>query len=346
MIGSRILHRRPRPLHQMLFRAALLVVTLALHQPVASQAPPRVPPPASHFGFSPGSHRRLADWQQLTSYYDRVAQVSPRVAIDTLGTSTRGLPLVMLTITSPGNHERLEEIRNAHLRLADPRLVRDSLDLARLKGSAPVIVLVTSHIHSTEVGAGQMPANLLYRLATSDEPRIQAILEQTVVLLVPSLNPDGTQMIAEWYDEYMGTRFEGMQPVELYHEYVGHDNNRDWYALTQVETELVVEKAHNRWRPIIVHDVHQMGPDGPRMFVPPYLDPFERNVDPLLIAAINQAGSYMSARLALEGFAGVTSSIAFDLFTPSRAYSHYHGGVRILSETAPAPPAPHRSPNR
>lgn len=318
-------------------RIAYLLVCflIAAGLPVRS-ASAQVPSPLEHFGFTPGEHRKLANWTELTAYYERVAAGSDRVTLDTLGVTTRGLPLVMFTITSPENQDRLSEIRDVHLRLADPRTIATGEELARLKEAAKTIVMVTSHIHSTEVGAGQMPANLVYRLATSDDADVMDILDQTVLLHIPSLNPDGTELVSNWYRRYVGTEFEGAYPVELYHPYVGHDNNRDWYAFTQVETQLTVEKAHNVWRPMIVHDVHQMGSTGARIFVPPYVEPFERNVDPLIIAAINQLGSYMAAEMTTRGLTGVVSGAQYDLFTPARAYQHYHGGVRILSETASA----------
>jgi hypothetical protein len=295
-----------------------------------------VPTPASHFGFTPGENRKLATWDELLGYYEKVASASPRVTIDTLGTTTLGRPMVMLTVTSPENHGRLNELHATHLRLADPRTVTNEAELAALKEEARTIVLVTSQIHSTEVGAGQMPPNLLYELASSHSPDVLQILNEVVLLLVPSLNPDGTQMVSEWYRRFVGTPFEGREPISLYHHYIGHDNNRDWYAFTQVETQLTVERAHNVWRPVIVHDVHQMGSSGARIFVPPYVEPFEANVDPLIIAAINQLGSYMAAEMTSQGKTGVVTGAQYDLFTPARAYQHYHGGVRILSETASA----------
>jgi hypothetical protein len=305
--------------------------------PLVGQAPGwTVPTPESHFGFRPGADRQLANWQELSAYYEKVAAASPRIALDTLGFTTRGRSMVMFTITSPENHGRLGELREIQHKLSDPRRISSEAELQRLKEDARTIVLVTSHIHSTEVGAGQMPANLVYRLATADDPDIVDILDRVVLLLIPSLNPDGTERVSNWYRRYRGTPFEGVWPVELYHEYVGHDTNRDWYAFTQVETQLTVEGAHNRWRPMIVHDIHQMGALGARMFVPPYLDPFEPNIDPLLVAAVNQLGSYMAAELTTQGKTGVVTSAQFDMYSPSRAYSHYHGGVRILSETASA----------
>ena len=142
--------------------------------------------------------------------------------------------------------------------------------------------------------------------------------------------------MAEWYRQQLGTPFEGTSPPVLYHPYVGHDNNRDWYMFTQAETRLTVEHLYDRWHPQIVHDVHQMGTSGARLFVPPYVDPWEPNVDPALVAAVNALGTHVAARLTSEGRTGVVVGALFDAWTPGRAYPHTHGGVRILSETASA----------
>jgi hypothetical protein len=198
------------------------------------------------------------------------------------------------------------------------------------------VALITHAIHSTEVGSAQTAARLLHRLASSDDAEILEILDNVILLDIPSLNPDGTDWVAEWYMQHVGTAYEGVAPPWLYQFYVGHDNNRDWYAFTQKETQLAVEHAHNVWRPHIVHDIHQMGGNGARIFFPPYIDPVERNVDPAIVAALNQLGSYMAARLTAEGKPGVVINAIYDAFTPARAYQHYHGGVRILSETASA----------
>ena len=173
-------------------------------------------------------------------------------------------------------------------------------------------------------------------LASSDTPAVREILDRCVVLLLPSHNPDGTQKVVEWYRKSLGTPHEGGAVPFLYHRYAGHDNNRDWYAFNLVESRLTVAHVYDRWRPQIVHDLHQMGTKGPRIFVPPYTDPYEPNVDPALVAAINALGTHVAARLLSEGKTGVAVHALFDGYSPTRAYPHTHGGVRFLSEVASA----------
>ena len=295
-----------------------------------------VPAPLEHFGFEIGADRKLANWDELTAYFERLAETSDRVVVDTLGPTTEGRPFVMLTITSPENHARLDELHEIQMKLADPRRVMDDAELEQLFDAGRSVVLITQGIHATEVGASQMSANLAYELASSDSERVREILDEVILLQVPSLNPDGLHWVAEWYTSLVGTEFEGATLPWLYHSYVGHDNNRDWYAFTQDETVLTVEKAHNAWHPQIVHDVHQMGGNGARMFFPPYIEPWEPNVDPALTSAVSQLGTYMAAELTAQGKKGVVVNAQYDAFSPARAYMHYHGAARILSETASA----------
>ena len=156
------------------------------------------------------------------------------------------------------------------------------------------------------------------------------------MLLVPSLNPDGVDIVKNWYDKTLGTPYEGTTPPELYQKYVGHDNNRDWYIFTQRETQLTVDKIHNVWHPQIVHDIHQQGAYGSRLFLPPYMSPVEPNVPRQLVEGYTELGMAMARSLGADGFKGITFNSTYDAWTPARAYSHYHGGVRILSETASA----------
>jgi len=308
----------------------------ALSLLLATSAAAQVPTPAEHFGFEIGTDRKLADWKQLTSFYEQLAKTSPRVKVDTIGRTTMNAPFVMLTVTSPENQARLRELHDIQLRLSDPRRVNSEAELQRLLDAGRTVVLITHGIHATEVGSSQAAARLLHRLATSNDPKIREILDNVILLNIPSLNPDGLEWVVDWYRKTVGTKHEGTQQPWLYHFYTGHDNNRDWYAFTQKETQATILGAHNAWHPQIVHDIHQMGNSGARIFFPPYIDPVEPNVDPALVAGVNQLGAWMAAELTASGKAGAVINGIYDAWTPARAYQHYHGGVRILSETASA----------
>jgi hypothetical protein len=310
--------------------------SLALSAAVLPGPPaPAVPAPESVLGFVPGEDRRLADWGQVLAELRALDEASDRVCVEEAGKTTGGRPFVLVTVTSEPNHARLEEIRLANARIADPRGLADA-EAERLVREGRAIVAMAYSIHSTEVGGTLAALRLVRHLAASDDERVRAMLDATVLLVIPSHNPDGTDIVAEWYRRQLGTPFEGTAPPVLYHPYVGHDNNRDWYAFTQAETRLTVRHLYHRWHPQVVHDVHQMGPRGARIFVPPYADPWEPNVDGALVAAANALGSHVASRLTTGGRSGVVTGAIFDAWTPGRAYPHTHGGVRLLSETASA----------
>ncbi len=297
-----------------------------------------VPAPEAALGFRPGDDRKLASWASIVEYFKRLDAASDRVKFEELGRTTLDAPFVMATISAPENIARLDEYRRIQARLADPRTLGANPDrqARQLIARGKAVVLITCGIHSTEVGSYLSSTLIAHRLASSNDPVVQEILRNTIVLLVPSLNPDGVDIVKNWYDKTLGTPYEGTSPPELYQKYVGHDNNRDWYIFTQQETQLTVDKIHNVWHPQIVHDIHQQGPYGSRLFLPPYMSPVEPNVPRQLVEGYTELGTSMARRLGADGFKGITFNSTYDAWTPARAYSHYHGGVRILSETASA----------
>jgi Zinc carboxypeptidase len=309
-------------------------------RPSAGAAVGSIPSPKEVLGFTPGDDRKLASWNQVLTYFDKLDQASDRVKFEALGKTTMDVPFAMATISAPENLANLKEYKRIQALLADPRKlgspgVRDR-KAAELIRRGKTIVLITCGIHSTEVGSYLSSMLIAHRLASSNEPEIQNVLENTIILLVPSLNPDGVGIVKDWYDKTLGTPYEGTEPPQLYHKYTGHDNNRDWYAFTQVETQITVDKIHNVWHPQIVHDIHQQGEFGARLFLPPYMAPVEPNVPKQIVEGYTELGNWMAKELRNQGFKGITTNSTYDAWTPARAYSHYHGGVRILSETASA----------
>jgi hypothetical protein len=317
----------------------LIIVGIGHFLPTRTRAvQTTIPAPVDVLGFTPGDDRKLASWDQVVEYFKRLDQASDRIQFEELGKTTMGKPFVMATISSPANLARLEEFKKIQEQLADPRnlgapATRDQ-KAAELIAKSKTIVLITCGIHSTEVGSYLSSMLIAHRLASANDAEVQNILNNTIVLLVPSLNPDGVDIVKNWYDKTLGTPYEGTEPPELYHKYTGHDDNRDWYAFTQVETQLTVDKIHNAWHPQIVHDIHQQGAYGSRLFLPPYMQPVEPNVPKQIVDGYTELGNYLAKQMRAKGFQGITTDSTYDAWTPSRAYSHYHGGVRILSETA------------
>src|SRR6266850_767287 len=221
-----------------------------------------VPAPEDVLGFRPGDDRKLASWAQVIQYFQKLDAASERVKFEEIGKSTMGAPFVYATISAPENLKRLDEFKDIQRQLADPRLLGSPANpaLADRKARALIargktIVAITCGIHSTEVGSYLSSMLIAYRLASSNDPETQEILKNTIILLVPSTNPDGVDIVNNWYQKTLGTPYEGTDPPELYHKYTGHDDNRDWYAFTQVETQLVVDKILNLWHPQILRDI-------------------------------------------------------------------------------------------
>ncbi|HEX4935710.1 MAG TPA: M14 family metallopeptidase [Gemmatimonadaceae bacterium] len=313
-------------------RALALAAASLLVGAADTAAAQAIPHPRDVLGHEVGADRKLADWGQIGDYFTRLA-ASPAVKVDTLGVTTAGLPFLAVTISHPDNMRRLEAIRADEARLADPRTLAPA-DEARLVRTQPAVVLISNNIHGSEIGSSQMSMELAWRLATNDT--LQAALRDVVLLMFPSMNPDGTQMVTEWYRQGVGTAWEGGPIPWLYHPYVGHDNNRDWYMVTQRETRLATDFLYRRWFPQVVYDVHQMGNSGMRIFVPPMVDPVNPNLDPLIVRGINLIGAQMSWALEQAGKQGVGDGVLYDLWwhggfrgTPTR-----HNMVALLTEAA------------
>ncbi len=309
------------------------LVWICLAAAAWAQAPAPAPTPEAFFGHRMGADRQVVEWWKVIDYFHALGLASDRLKVIEYGKSTEGRPMIAAIISAPETIQRLDHYRQIQARLSDPRKTAAE-EAAKLAGEGKAVVLITCSVHATEIASTQTAVEFAHRLATSNDAKVRAILDNVIVLVAPTINPDGLDLVTEWYRKTMDTPYEGTSPPELYQKYVGHDNNRDWYFFTQAENRSVIEGLQNVWHPQIVYDVHQMGMTAGRMFVPPWMDPIEPNIDALIAQDCNMVGMIMAADLTAAGRKGVVVNAMYDYWTPARHYQSYHGGLRILSESA------------
>jgi hypothetical protein len=291
--------------------------------------------PDEFFNTTIGADRTLIAYPQIREYFAHLASVSPRVRISDEGVSTLGNPMLLAVISSEKNLNELARLVEINRKLANPDRI-DPQELPGLIASGKVFVLITAAIHATEIAATQMAMLFAHDWATTGDPAKKSVLDRVVILLMPSINPDGNIMVTEWYKKSLGTTYEGGRMPWLYHHYAGHDTNRDFCWLNLVETRVVNAVLHHRYLPHIFLDMHQMGSSGPRMFVPPFHDPINPNLDPLLMRQTDLIGAFMSLKLQSNHKRGVASGYAFDAYWPggSKNTAWYKNVVGILTEMA------------
>lgn len=309
----------------------LLVACLSLLI-VAPAVAQSVPTPEQYFGFRIGTDGELARYPKILEYFALLAKQTDRLRFDVLGTSTMGNDYALLRISSPENLAKFDRLAEINRRLADPRGLADA-EAQTLAAEGKPFYLVYATIHSTEVSNGQAILSIVHRLATESSPFIRDILDNSVILMIPSVNPDGQYLVIDHWYKTKGTSYGRVYP-DLYHKYVGHDDNRDWFMFTQKETRMNIDLVQNRYKPIIVHDMHQQGPNGSRIFVPPFTDPFDPNIHPILSLGQATVGQAMASALIGEGKEGVAWLQSYDMWSPARQYMAYHGQPRILTEIA------------
>jgi len=297
-----------------------------------------IPSPKSVLGFTPGDDRTIAGWSQITDYFERLDRASDRVLVQTLGQSTLKRPLIVAFISARENILALPKYKDIQQQLADPRKVTQDLQRDRLFANGKTVVAISCSIHSTEIVASQMSMQLAYELATAQDAETREILQNTILLLIPSPNPDGIDIVANWYRKTLGTPYEGREPPELYHHYAGHDDNRDWFMLNLKETQLITRLLWHEWFPQIVYDVHQQGSNGSRFFIPPFYDPPNPNISPVLLRQVGLIGHKVAADLQADGFKGVLTNALYDTWWHGgfRTAPYFHNSIGILSEAASA----------
>ncbi|MDH4065174.1 MAG: M14 family zinc carboxypeptidase, partial [Acidobacteriota bacterium] len=297
-------------------RTPFFVVVILLLGLARTGAQSALPSPESVLGYRVGADYELATYDETVAYFQKLDAASDHMTMMQAGTSTEGRTYWYAAISSPTNLTNIDRYREIARRLAHPGAMSD--DEARaLAREGKVIVHIDGGLHSTEVAGPQHTMQLAYDLlAGADDPELAHIFENVILLLWPTINPDGQQMVAEWYRGNVGTPFEVAPLPRLYQEYVGHDNNRDGYMLNMIESR-VMEHAWRQWEPQIIHVHHQSSPFPTRIWLPPFAEPIASQAPYLISREINMIGMAMAKGLEERGQVGATHmGTGFDAWYP------------------------------
>ena len=324
---------KTRHLRQVLI-AGLIAVLPALN------ANAQLESPEDMFGFRPGDDYKLASYEQMEAYYRQLAANSDRVMLREIGRSVLDRPLFLLTISAPENLANLDRYRTISEQLARARVDEETAETMAVEGKA--VVWIDAGLHATEVAHAQMAPQLAHRVATEESAEMNAIRENVIFLLMPGMNPDGLEIVRKWYASQLDTPFEQTSPPELYHHYVGHDNNRDFFMNNMPESKAVAKILYNEWYPQIVYNQHQSSPGYARIVIPPYSDPLNPNIHPGVTNGLNEIGSAMGTRFALEKMPGAISDVGFSMWWNGgmRTVPYFHNMIGILTETGHASASP------
>ena len=321
------------------FKALLLSAVMSLSCAAFTVAQ-NVPSPEDVYGFRVGADYKLADYSQIEDYLSKLDAASNRVKKIEIGETVLGRKMYLLFISTEENLAQLDKWKDISTKLARAQV--DDKEAVKLSQEGKAIVWVDGGMHSTELAHGQMTSELAYTLATSETPEIQKIRENVITLLMPVMNPDGLDIVVDWYRKNLGTPYETSRPPILYHYYMGHDNNRDWFMNNMPETSNVTKILYNEWYPQIVYNHHQTSPSWTKISIPPYADPVNPKIHPAITAGVSEVGSAMSKRFSLENMPGAIADNYYTMFWNGggRTVPYYHNMIGILTETGHASPTP------
>ena len=333
-------------------RAPALAAAIAALATALASAQRAAPPPQSVIGWEPCADYKLATYEQIEEYFRKLAAAAPaRIQIVDIGRTTEGRTQILAVVSSEDTMRQLGRYKEISRTLAlartsagpgrdaDRPLADEAARALAREGKA--IVWIDFGLHSSEVAHAQTAPLLAYKAVTDESAEMRAIRDNVILLLVPNMNPDGTTMVASWYRENLGKPWESRLP-ELWHKYAGHDDNRDWFMMNQVETRNSARQLYAEWFPQIVYNQHQAGPFPSRIFVPPFDDPMNPNIPALVMRGVNLVGDAMTRRLDREGKRGAVSRIGFDTWWNGgmRTAPYFHNMIGILTETSHASATP------
>jgi hypothetical protein len=324
---------RLRPAHRTIFIGLAIVFALAALRLPGVAA--RITSPKEQFGFAIGDDYQLVDYKQLVAYWKKLDAESERMTVVEIGKTAEGRPMIMAIITSPANQARLARYKDIAKRLALAKGLTDA-DARRLAAEGKAVVWIDGGLHATEVLGSQQLIELVWRMTSRTDAETLRILNDVILLAAP-VNPDGLDLVADWYMREKAPAKRSMSGVPvLYQKYIGHDNNRDFYMNTQPETKAVSRQLFIEWHPQIIYNHHQTGPAGTVLFAPPFRDPFNYVFDPLIPMGIDLVSAAMHNRFVTEGKPGATMRSGSSYSTwwngGLRSTGYFHNVIGILTE--------------
>ncbi len=324
----------------MINRLLPIIYCFFLLNTLSSLKAQNVPSPEEVFGFQVGADYKLADYDQMLDYYNQLATTSDRVKMIDIGKSVMGRPIKLMFISTKENLAQLDKWKEISTALARAKITPEEAEAKVKEGKA--IVWFDAGMHASERAHAQMANELAYKIATEETAEMQRIRENVITLLVPCINPDGVDIVVDWYRKNLGTPFETSRTPILYQKYVGHDNNRDWFMNNMPETKTANRILYQEWYPQIIHNHHQTSPSWARIFLPPFRSPVNPRIHPGVTTGVNLVGTAMANRFAMKKMPGVISGTNFSMFWNGgmRTAPYYHNMIGILTEVAHATPTP------
>ncbi len=300
----------------------------------------QIPHPRDTYGHEVNADNVMADYSTMLSYYEKLAASTDRVQMIEIGKSSMGRPIKLLFISSAENIAQLEKWRDISEKLARAEITEEEARKFSKEGKA--VVWIDMGMHATERATAQMAPELMWRIASEESDEMKKIRENVITMVVPAINPDGVDIVVDWYRKTVGTNADSSTPPVLYQKYVGHDNNRDWFMNNMKETRVITNVLYNQWYPQIIHNHHQTAPRWAMIFLPPFRSPVNPQIHPGITTSVNLVGTAMAQRFAMKKMPGVIANVGFSMFWNGgmRTAPYYHNQVGILTEVAHPTPTP------
>jgi len=293
-----------------------------------------VPEPEEVLGFKVGADYHLATYTQAIEYFKKLEENSKRIKLFDAGKTSMGQTMTYAVISTEENLADLEKHKKIIRRLSLAKGLSDG-EAMKLSREGKAVVYIDGGLHASECAPAQHNIQLAYDLVTAKDEKTLRILNDIILVLVFA-NPDGMNLLAEWYHPNVGTPYEVSSMPWLYHIYAGHDNNRDSYIANLIETQNMTRLVNKEWYPVILYNHHQTAPFPARIWTPPNSEPTNPNVHPLIVRWQNLVGSAMGAAFDEEGKEGAISRLIFDTWYPGYVTQvvDSHNIISILTETA------------